>query len=431
MSDSPDPTNDPSLRSWVESANHPQSDFPIQNLPFGRFKSAETSQEWQIGVAIGDMVLNIAQAGLINHSDMALLLSMSKQERQALRLNISNGLKKEGEHNRDKFLKALLPLSSVVMGLPCDVGDYTDFYIGIHHARAVGKLFRPDNALLPNYKWVPIGYHGRASTLNVSGSSFVRPRGQIKLPDTAVPEVQPTSKLDFELELGIVIGRANALGEPINIHHAEDYVFGLTLLNDWSARDIQTWEYQPLGPFLAKSFSTTISPWIVSLEALEPFRCSMNRPHDDPKPLPYLSSDMNYARGAFDIKLEVLIQTQAMRSAGLKFERICYSNFNDAAYWTIAQLVTHHTMNGCALRSGDLLGTGTLSGPKPEQAGSLIELTNAGKQRIKLSNGESRSFLENGDSICLKAWCERTGATRIGFGECVATVLPAPSPRPV
>lgn len=311
------------------------------------------------------------------------------------------------------------------MGTPCDVGDYTDFYVGIHHATAIGKLFRPDNPLLPNYKWVPIGYHGRSSTLNPSGSSFPRPKGQVKAPGAENPTLAPSARLDFELELGVIIGQGNSQGQSISMQQAEEHVFGLTLFNDWSARDIQAWEYQPLGPFLSKNFASTISPWIVTMEALSPFRCNFKRPEGDPQPLPYLSSPLNSKQGAFDVKLEVLIQTQTMRDANLPFERISYSNFSDAAYWTLAQMVTHHTVNGCSLRPGDLFGSGTLSGPLAEQAGSLLELTQGGKQAITLSNSEKRIFLHDGDAIALKGWCEKPGATRIGFGECIATVIPS------
>lgn len=426
------PTLDPKLQSWIESANSPSSDFPIQNLPFGRFRKHADSP-WLIGVAIGDMVLDLKESGLINHSDMPRILAMSRQDRLVLRKCISDGLKREAPINRRAFESALLKMSSIELGLPCDVGDYTDFYVGIHHATAVGKLFRPDNPLLPNYQWVPIGYHGRSSTLQVSGKAFKRPAGQIKTTESDTPVVKPTSKLDFELELGVIIGRANAQGETIDINAAEDHIFGLTLFNDWSARDIQAWEYQPLGPFLGKNFASTVSPWIVTLEALEPFRKKFERAGVTEKssgdsitapPLEYLNSNTNTQRGSFDIKLEVLIQTSTMRSAGLPFERISYSDFNSAAYWTLAQLVTHHTLNGCALRSGDLFGTGTLSGPHAEQAGSLLELTQGGQKSITLKNGESRTFLLDGDTINFKGWCEKPGATRIGFGECSSRVLP-------
>jgi fumarylacetoacetase len=414
-------TLDPTRRSWVSSANLSGADFPIQNLPYGRFRLTPNDQ-WRIGVAIGDMVLDLKATGLINHAEMNQLLAMTKEDRIALRVAISNGLKEDTPINRETFEKALLEQASVEMGMPCDVGDYTDFYVGIHHATAVGKLFRPDNPLLPNYKWVPIGYHGRSSTLNVSGVSFPRPCGQVKAPDAEIPTFRPSARLDFELEIGVVIGQGNKQGQPISIEKAEDHVFGLTLFNDWSARDLQAWEYQPLGPFLSKNFASTLSPWIVTIEALSPFRQEFKRADGEPQPLAYLSSKSNSLQGAFDVKLEVLIQTDAMRKAGLPFERISYSNFTEAAYWTVAQMVTHHTVNGCSLRPGDLFGSGTLSGPKPEQAGSLLELTQGGKQAINLSNGESRTFLQDGDSIALKGWCEKSDAVRIGFGECIGTV---------
>lgn len=415
-------SNHPSLRSWVISANEPGCDFPIQNLPYGRFRES-TDANWRIGVGIGDQVLDLQKTGLINHDDMPRLLSLDLVERLALRDAISLGLQ-HGSSEQALFKAALLPMNRLELGLPCDVGDYTDFYVGIHHAAAVGKLFRPDNPLLPNYEWVPIGYHGRSSTLIASGVGFKRPLGQIKAVDAEQPSLQPTTRLDFELELGIIIGSGNAQGCPIAIDKADEHVFGLTLFNDWSARDIQAWEYQPLGPFLGKNFASTVSPWIVTLEALAPFRKAFKRSVEGPAPLTYLSSALNSEKGAFDIRLEVLLQTEAMRRAGLPFERISYSGFEESAYWTVAQLVTHHTVNGCALRPGDLLGTGTLSGPLPEQAGSLLELSEGGKKPITLANGEQRIFLQDGDTIALKAWCEKPGFVRIGFGECLATVLP-------
>ena len=308
--------------------------------------------------------------------------------------------------------------------MPCEIGDYTDFYTSIHHATTIGRQFRPDQPLLPNYRWVPIGYHGRASSIVASGHGFCRPRGQTRAPDAAAPVLGPCARLDYELEIGVVIGQPNALGEPITMARAEDHVFGLALFNDWSARDIQGWEYQPLGPFLSKNFASTLSPWIVTLEALAPYRRPFVRAAGEPDPLPYLDAPDNRASGAFDIELEVWLQTAAMRAAGHAGERLSCSNYADA-YWTVAQLVTHHTVNGCNLRSGDLFGSGTLSGPQPEQGGSLMELGQGGKRALQFPNGESRSWLQDGDSVVLRAYCVRDGWRRIGFGECRGTVLPA------
>jgi fumarylacetoacetase len=415
-------THDPALKSWVESANDPATAFPIQNLPFGRFRH-DGDDSWRIGVAIGDQVLELREVGLIDHADMNRLMQITPQERRALRQAVSDGLR-EGSAQRKAFEAALVAQSAVELGLPCEVGDYTDFYVGIHHATEVGRQFRPDNPLMPNYKWVPIGYHGRASTLQVSGTSFHRPMGQVKAADAVAPILAPSARVDIELELGIFIGRPNAQGVPVRIKDAEDHVFGITLFNDWSARDIQSWEYQPLGPFLSKNFASTVSPWMVTLEALEPFRQSFRRPAGDPDPLPYLDSADNRVRGAIDIQMEVVLQTARMAQAGHAGDVISRSNFAEAAYWTVAQLVTHHTVNGCALRAGDLFGTGTLSGPDKGQSGSLLELTTGGKNPITLSNGEQRTFLEDGDTIILRAYCEREGRRRIGFGECRGTVLP-------
>lgn len=418
-----DATHDPATRSWVEAANADDAEFPIQNLPFGRFQ-APGERRWRIGVAIGDQVLDLRRAGLIRHGDMRRVLGLRPDARRALRRAIHDGLR-EGSASRTAWREALAPMGSVTLGLPCDIGDYTDFYIGIHHASAVGRLFRPDNPLMPNYRWVPIGYHGRASTILPSGRDFHRPRGQIKSAQDAAPVLAESQRLDCELELGVVIGRPNALGRPIPIDQAEDHVFGLTLFNDWSARDIQSWEYQPLGPFLGKSFASTISPWMVTLDALAPFRRAFRRDPGEPAPLPYLDGKTHRTHGAIDIRLELRLQTAAMRAAGLPAERIGRSGFADAAYWTIAQLVSHHTVNGCALATGDLFGTGTLSGRDPDQAGSLLELSQGGTRAIRLSNGEERHFLRDGDAVSLRACCERAGFRRIGFGDCIATVLPA------
>ena len=417
-------THAPALRSWVASANQAGCDFPIQNLPFGRFRRAGGVDARRIGVAIGDQVLDLRRTGLINTDDMNALMAASPLERQALRAAISAGLA-EGSARQAAWQGALLAQSALEMAVPCRIGDYTDFYTGIHHATTVGKLFRPDNPLMPNYKWVPIGYHGRASSIGVSGQHFRRPLGQLKGAADAPPVLGPTQRLDYELELGFFAGAGNTLGEPIPIEEAEQHLFGVALFNDWSARDIQAWEYQPLGPFLSKSFASTVSPWIVTMEALAPFRAPFERPAGDPQPLPYLDTPANREHGALDITLEVWLQTAKMREAGAPAVRLTKGNAREAAYWTAAQLITHHTVNGCNLQPGDLLGSGTLSGPKPDEAGSLLELTLGGKNQISLPNGERHTFLEDGETLTLRGYCERAGAVRIGLGECAGTVLPA------
>ncbi len=414
-------THDPSLRSWVASANAADIDFPIQNLPFGRFRRAGTSEPLRIGVAIGDQVLDLLATGLIDGYDMNALMAASPQERRALRAAISAGLA-AGSANQPAWQAALIAQSFAEMALPCTIGDYTDFYTGIHHATTVGKLFRPDNPLLPNYKWVPIGYHGRGSSIGVSGQTFRRPMGQLKGAGDE-PVLGLSQRVDYELELGILIGPGNARGEPIAIEHAEEHLFGVCLLNDWSARDLQAWEYQPLGPFLAKNFATTVSPWVVTLEALAPYRSAFTRPADDPQPLPYLDSATNRSEGAFDISLSVWLQTAKMRAAGEAAVMLSKSNVAESAYWTLAQLVTHHTVNGCNLQPGDLFGSGTLSGPRPEQGGSLLELSLGGRHTVKLPNGEERTFMQDGDTLVLRGHCERSGAARIGLGEVSGTLL--------
>ena len=420
-----DETHDPALTSWVAAANDPATDFPVQNLPFGRFRTA-TNPAPRLGVAIGDQVLDLERAGLVEPgSDLNALMARGPALRRTLRLTLSRGLR-AGSPKQADWAAALVPMAEAELLLPCRVGDYTDFYIGIHHATRVGRLFRPDNPLLPNYKWVPIGYHGRASSLIASGQGFRRPNGQSMPPGAAEPRFGPCQRLDHELELGILIGSGNALGEPIPVDQAEDHVFGLTLFNDWSARDVQAWEYQPLGPFLSKNFASTLSPWVVTLEALAPFRQPFTRPEGDPAPLPYLDSAQQRASGAIDIGLEVHLQTAAMAERGQTPARIARSNFASAAYWTIAQLVAHHTVGGCNLQSGDLLGTGTISGPTPSEAGAMVELSQGGRQAIPLAGtGETRTFLEDGDTVILRGWCEKPGAARIGFGECRGTVLAA------
>lgn len=429
-------THDASLQSWVTSANTGSSDFPIQNLPFAVFRRKNSSETFRGGVAIGDQVLDMAavrdaqalsgdvqaQLDAAAQGQLNSLMAMGPASWSALRLALSRALR--GGAAQEAALKAcLVPQADVEYSVPAQVGDYTDFYTSVHHATNVGKLFRPTNPLMENYKWVPIGYHGRASSIRISGVDFKRPNGQLKAPD-ADPVLKPCNRLDYELEMGVYAGSANAWGEAIGIEDAENHIFGLCLLNDWSARDVQAWEYQPLGPFLSKNFATTISPWIVTLEALEPYRTAFVRPSEDPQPLPYLSSEANSQRGALDVQLTVAIQTGKMRAEGKAAEQITRTSYRHA-YWTMAQLIAHHTVNGCDLQPGDLLGTGTLSGPTMAEAGALLEITEGGKKPLSLSNGETRTFLLDGDAVVFTGWCEKPGAARIGFGECRATVLPA------
>lgn len=418
-----DATHAPDLRSWVASANEPGSDFPIQNLPFGRFQESGGNGDLRIGVAIGDQVLDLRAAKLIETDDMNALMAATPAKRQALRTAISAGLA-QGSDKMASWQGALFAQTDIDMALPCRVGDYTDFYTSIHHATSVGRQFRPDSPLLPNYRWVPIGYHGRSSSIFASNHQFPRPIGQLKLPEAEVPVLGPCRRLDYELELGVLVSQGNRQGERIAITDAEDHVFGIALFNDWSARDIQAWEYQPLGPFLSKNFASTLAPWIITIEALAPFRTAFKRPTEDPAPLAYLDSPDNRGAGAFDIELEVWLQTPAMKAAGSPGERLACSNYAHA-YWTVAQLVAHHTVNGCNLQPGDLLGTGTLSGPEPSACGSLLELNQGGKVPIQLANGETRTWLEDGDTVVLRGHCNRPGFRRIGFGECRGTVRAA------
>ncbi len=437
MSNQLNETHNPSLTSWVESANQENCDFPIQNLPFAVFRKAGSSEAFRGGVAIGDQVLDLAAAknsgifsGLAQEAisacdapELNKFMGMGKTAWSALRQALSQALS-SGSDAQDKLSSCLISQTEVEYSLPCRIGDYTDFYTSIHHATAVGKLFRPDNPLLPNYKWVPIGYHGRSSSIDVSGQQFKRPSGQLKAPDAEKPIVAPCKRLDYEMEVGIYIGNGNQLGEAISIEKAEDHVFGLCLFNDWSARDIQGWEYQPLGPFLAKNFASTVSPWIITTEALAPFRAEWTRDADEPQPLEYLESKQNREAGSFDVQLEVQLETAKMREAGEPASHLSLSNFRHS-YWTVAQMVAHHSVNGCNLMPGDMFGSGTQSGPEQAEAGSLLELSNGGKQTITLDNGETRTFIEDGDTVIMRGWCQRDGAKRIGFGEVTGTVLPA------
>jgi len=418
-----DETHDPALRSWVDSANDVSTDFPIQNLPFGRFRRIGSTEQWRIGVAIGEHVLDLNAAGMWQGCDLRILMSAGKETQRRLRKSLSAALR-EGSPEARTLAACLLPQAEVEYTLPCEIGDYTDFYTGVHHATAVGKLFRPENPLLPNYSWVPIGYHGRSSSIVVDGHPIRRPHGQIRRDDAPAPVFAPTQRLDYEVELGFIIAEGNTLGDRIPIGEAEDHLFGLTLLNDWSARDIQAWEYQPLGPFLSKNFASTLSPWVVTLEALAPFRQRLQRPAGHPEPLAYLDSAEIRQTGSFGVTIETWIKTATMRNTGQAALCVAATNAADAAIWAPAQLIAHHSAGGCNLRPGDLLGSGTLSGPEPEQAGSLLELTRGGKQPVRLSNGEERVFLADGDEVTLRAYCEKPGQRRIGFGTCGGTILP-------
>ena len=425
------------LRSWVASANEEACDFPIQNLPFAVFRRRGAVEPFRGGVAIGDRVLDLGAvhaAGLLSGEAAAAaaqgsgsalngLLAMGPRAWSALRLALSRMLR-EGAPEAARLEHCLVPQADAEYTVPARVGDYTDMYTSVHHATNIGRLFRPDNPLMPNFKWLPVGYHGRASSIGVSGQAFRRPRGQVLPAGASEPVFTDCKRLDYELELGIWIGPGNALGEPVPIDEADEHIFGLCLLNDWSARDIQAWEYQPLGPFLAKNFATTISPWIVTLEALAPYRCEWTRPAQDPQPLPYLESTSNRARGGFDVTIESWLETPGMRAAGRGPSRLSHSSFRHS-YWTIAQMVAHHTVGGCNLQAGDLIGTGTQSGPTSEEAAALIELTAGGKKPLTLPDGETRTFLEDGDAVILRGWCEKVGFARVGFGECRGVVLPA------
>ena len=431
-------THDPALQSWVESANIAENGFPIQNLPFAVFRAAGSNDAFRPGVGIGDQILDLAAladaavftdkaAEALNackSSTLNDLMQLGQAHWSALRLALSRALR-SGSALQATLEPLLSPIAQVELGLPAQIGDYTDFYISEHHATAIGKQFRPNNPLLPNYKWVPIGYHGRASSIGVSGQRFPRPVGQMR-PDTegGTPNFGPCQRLDYELELGVFVGQGNTQGDRIAIDNAESHVFGLCILNDWSARDLQAWEYQPLGPFLSKNFASTISPWIVTLEALAPFRVAFERNANDPQPLPYLSSASNQAAGAFSIDLQVLLSTETSRAKQVPPALLSESNFKDA-YWNIAQLLAHHTVNGCNLQAGDLLGTGTLSGPGKGKEGSLLEINQGGKQPVQLPWGEERIFLQDHDEVILKADCRKPGYPTISLGQSAGMVLPA------
>jgi fumarylacetoacetase len=434
-----DETHDPSIESWVESANAASTDFPLQNLPLGVFRSRqdETRTTGRVGTRIGEMVADLRgarDAGLLAGAPSRALealggatlndvMALPRPDRAALRLALHRLFRRGAAPEPMEGL--LARATDVDMLTPAVVGDYTDFYASLFHATNVGSMFRPDNPLLPNYKHVPIGYHGRSSSIVVSGTPVRRPRGQTRAEGEAAPSFGATARLDYELEVGAFVAGGNTLGEPIAVERAEDHLFGLCLVNDWSARDIQQWEYQPLGPFLAKNFATTVSPWVVTIEALAPFRVpAFARADGDPEPLPYLDAPSNRSHGGFDITLEVLLSSEQMRSAARAPVTLSRGSLR-SMYWTLAQMIAHHASNGCNLRPGDLLASGTVSGPEETSRGCLLELTWRGTRPITLPTGEARRFLEDGDEVTIRGWCERPGARRIGFGECRGVVVAA------
>ena len=424
-------------RSWAESANNAESGFPLQNLPFCAFQVRGGGQH--LGVGIGNSILDLASLARSEAmSGVAVdvreacmeptlnrLMACGPVKTLELRSALMRMLAEDASESTKEKLKQLLhPMSAAQFRVPVTIGDYTDFYASIHHATNVGKLFRPDQPLLPNYKFVPIGYHGRASSIVISGTAVKRPNGQAKLPSADAPTFGPSRQMDYELELGAYIGTGNALGSSIDVDDAEQHIFGVSLANDWSARDIQSWEYQPLGPFLGKSFATSVSPWVVTMDALAPYRTPLAaRVQGDPQPLPYLALRSNGEQG-IDIQLEVYLTTQKMREASLKPVRLSSGNAA-GLYWSFAQMVSHHTSNGCNLRTGDLLASGTISGPQPDSWGSLLEITRRGTEPLKLPSGEERSFLEDGDEVTFSGFCEREGLPRISLGECKGMIIPA------
>lgn len=429
-----DSTHDPARRSWVASANDGHSDFPVQNLPHGVFRRRGSREAWRGGVAIGDQALDLAaacRAGVFDADVLPLAtlaaaaslngyMALGRPSWRRLRQALS-ALLSEDAPQRARLEPCLLPQAEVEHALPARIGDYTDFFTSRDHMLNMGRMFQPDRPELPNFFWLPIAYHGRASTVEVSGASFPRPWGQRRPPDAAEPVFGPSAALDYELELCAWVGPGNRRGEPVPVDQAEDHLFGIGLLNDWSARDLQGWEAQPLGPFLAKSFLSTVSPWIVTLDALAPFRAPVRRDAGDPPWLPYLRSADGNAQGALDLQLSVQLQTARSEGRSLPVSR----SLSRLGHWGFAQMLAHHTSNGCALAPGDLLGSGTQSGPGPREQGCLMELTRAGREPLALDNGETRRMLEDGDTVILRGRAERPGAVGIGFGECRGTVLPA------
>ncbi len=439
MSRTLDATHDPALRSWVESANASGTDFPIQNLPFGVFRRRGSRGEGSPAVAIGDRVVDLAAcarggviagvaaaaAEFMNDAALNRFMAQGGELARALRSALVELLEEGNSAAARRASELTVAQADVELLLPARIGNYSDFYASIHHATNVGSMFRPENPLLPNYKFVPIGYHGRASSIVVSGTAVRRPSGQIKDEAQAAPSVGPSRRLDYEIEVGAFVAAGNALGEPIPLARAEDHVWGLCLVNDWSARDIQTWEYQPLGPFLSKNFATTISPWVVTLDALTPFRIpALARATGDPVPLPYLSDMGDQQHGGFGITLEVSLRSALMRDRDLPAMSVSRGTFAEM-YWTIGQLVTHHASSGCNLQPGDLIASGTVSNATKDSRGCLLERAWRGTEPIELPTGERRAFLEDGDEVVMRGYAERDGRRRIGLGVCSGVVLPA------
>ena len=424
--------NKKTMGSWVRSANTDQCDFPIENLPYGCFQERkDAASQKKIGIAIGEFILPLSQLSqhiaipdevkegfaLLDQLHMNAFMALSASFHTQMRQFLISLLSQHSDH-QEKLEPILITQAEVKMHLPCHIPDFTDFYAGIHHATNVGQMLRPDQPLAPNYQWIPVAYHGRSSSIIPSGENVKRPTGQTRASEGKPPYFQASRRLDYELELGIFIGEPSLQGHPVSMQDAEEHFFGMCLLNDWSARDIQGWEAVPLGPFLAKNFATSISPWIVTRQALDPFRKPWHRSEKDPQPLAYLESQSNRTSGAIEIQLEVYLLTAQMQENDLPPQLIVSLEFSKAAYWSVAQLITHHTSNGCNLNAGDLMGTGTLSGPSAQEAGSLLELSRGGKEPIELAHGEKRSFLEDGDTVIFKAYCAAEGQVRIGFGEC-------------
>jgi fumarylacetoacetase len=437
-----DHTHDPDTRSWIESANHPGADFPLQNLPFGLCRRRGRHARPHLCVAIGDSALDLAgcaQRGLLGEvsapatrafasNSLNKFMAAGQPHWSSLRRALHNLLRENSpatKADRKVVEENLLPFETAEFFVPAEIGDYTDFYASIFHAANVGKLFRPDHPLPANYKYVPIGYHGRASSIVISGTPVRRPSGQSRESSSSPVRVDPTRKMDYEAEIGFFVGPGNSREEHIPIGDAPNHIFGVALVNDWSARDIQSWEYQPLGPFLSKNFATSLSPWIVTFDALAPFRtAAFARVNGDPAPLPYLASPEDQLRGGLEITVEVSLTSEQMRRQSCPPVKLSHGNAKEL-YWTPAQLLAHHTVNGCNLRPGDLLASGTISGAAQDSAGCLLELTKGGAEPIRLPTGEERQFLEDGDEVILRAWCEKQGRKRIGLGECRGIVLPA------